>query len=153
MARMKILFVLPAVALAFATSAVAQAQTIVVDGAACRALATHQPAPDVAYRPGVDARGRPVAGADLAPSAPVLSPSFTFDLNADLAPYLPAGSRLAINADLAPYLPAGSRLAMPQMGVGRVTLGPDGKVLFNGQQVGQGDGAALAAACRRVAPR
>jgi len=137
MARMKILFVLPAVALAFATSAVAQAHTIVVDGAACRALATHQPAPDVAYRPGVDARGRPVAGADLAPSAPVLSPSFTFDLNADLAPYLPAGSRLA----------------MPQMGVGRVTLGPDGKVLFNGQQVGQGDGAALAAACRRVAPR
>jgi hypothetical protein len=67
----------------------------------------------------------------------VLSPSFTFDLNVDLAPYLPAGSRLS----------------MPQMGVGRVTLGPDGKVMFNGQPVGQGDGAALAAACRRATPR
>jgi hypothetical protein len=134
---MRILSVLSVTVVALAAPSGARAQTIVVDSAACRTLATHHPSPDVAYRPGVDVRGRPVAGADLAPSAPVLSPSFTFDLNVDLAPYLPAGSRLS----------------MPQMGVGRVTLGPDGKVMFNGQQVGQGDGAALAAACRRVAPR
>jgi hypothetical protein len=113
------------------------AQTIVVDGAACRALAVHQPAPGVAYTPGVDVRGRPVVGADLDPAPRFLPPTLSFDLNVDLAPYLPAGSRLS----------------MPQMGVGRVTLGPDGKVMFNGQQVGQGDGAALAAACRRAAPR
>lgn len=126
--------------LAFAAAVAAApvlAQTVVVDSAACRALANHQPAPDVAYRPGVDVRGRPVVGADLNPSPPVLPPTLTFDLNADLAPFLPSGSRLSL----------------PQMGVGRVTLGPDGKVLFNGQQVGQGDGAALAAACRRAAPR
>jgi len=43
----------------------AAAQTVVVDSAACRALTAHQPAPDVAYRPGVDATGRPVAPADL----------------------------------------------------------------------------------------
>ena len=137
MARMRTLATLLLAVAALAVHAQARAQTIVVDSAACRTLATHHPSPDVAYRPGVDARGRPVAGADLAPSAPVLSPSFTFDLNVDLAPYLPAGSRLS----------------MPQMGVGRVTLGPDGKVMFNGQPVGQGEGAALAAACRRVAPR
>ncbi|MFM8988843.1 MAG: hypothetical protein ACKOUS_04100 [Alphaproteobacteria bacterium] len=127
-------------ALVFATAfaaAPALAQTVVVDSAACRALATHQPSPDVAYRPGVDVRGRPVVGADLNPAPAILPPTLSFDLNADLAPFLPAGSRLSL----------------PQMGVGRVTIGPDGKVMFNGQPVGQGDGAALAAACSRAAPR
>lgn len=135
MERMRTILSLACAAAVAATPAVSQ--TVVVDSAACRALAVHQPSPDVAYRPGVDVRGRPVVGADLNPTPPLLPPTLSFDLNADLAPFLPAGSRLSL----------------PQMGVGRVTLGPDGKVLFNGQQVGQGDGAALAAACRRVAPR
>ena len=128
---------LPALALALAASAPAGAQNIVVDSAACRSLVAHQPAPDVAYRPGIDVRGRPVVGADLNPAPPFLPPTFAFDLNADLAPFLPPGSRLSL----------------PQMGVGRVTIGPDGRVMFNGQPVGQGDSAALAAACRRATTR
>lgn len=113
----------------------ARAQTIVVDTAACRALTVaHQPTDDVSYKPGVDARGRAVAPADLnAPAPPVLAPSFTFDLNADLRPYLRAGSPLF----------------QPQLNVGRVTIGPTGTVLFNGQPLPQQDAAALAAACRR----
>ena len=114
----------------------ASAQTIVVDTAACRALTVaHQPADDVGYKAGVDARGRPVASADLnAPAPPVLASEFTFNLAVDLAPHLPAGSRLF----------------QPQLNVGRVTIGPSGAVLFNGQPLPQSDLTALAAACRRV---
>ena len=137
MARMRISTPFLLAVAALAPCMPTHAQTIVVDGAACRALAAHQPAPGVAYTPGVDVRGRPVVGADLDPAPRFLPPTLSFDLDVDLAPYLPAGSRLS----------------MPQMGVGRVTLGPDGKVMFNGQPVGQGDGAALAAACRRATPR
>jgi hypothetical protein len=115
------------------------AQTIVVDNAACRALTVaHQPADGVAYAPGVDARGRAVAPANLnAPAPPVLAPSFTFDLGVDLRPYLPAGSPLF----------------QPRLDVGRVTVGPTGAVLFNGQPLPQQDLAALAAACRRASQR
>ena len=110
MERMRTFATLLLAAAALAAHGQARAQTIVVDSAACRALAVHQPSPDVAYKPGVDVRGRPVVGADLNPAPQFLPPTLSFDLNVDLAPYLPAGSRLA----------------MPQMGVGRVTLGPDG---------------------------
>ena len=37
----------------------------VIDAATCRLLERHHPAPDVAYRPGVDVQGRAVAPADL----------------------------------------------------------------------------------------
>jgi hypothetical protein len=112
-----------------------RAQTVVVDTAACRALiVAHRPADDVAYTPGVDARGRAVAPADLnAPAPTVLAPSFTFD----------------IDVDLRPYLQSGSALSQPRLNVGRVTIGPTGAVLFNGQPLPQPDVAALAAACRR----
>lgn len=43
-------------------------EIVVVGKATCRALTAHQPAPDVAYKPGVDVHGKPVAPADL-PSA------------------------------------------------------------------------------------
>jgi hypothetical protein len=113
----------------------AAAQTVVVDSAACRALTVHQPAPDVAYRPGVDAMGRAVPPADLggAPQPSPLARNFVFDLNADLRPYLRPGSALF----------------QPQLSVGRVSVAPDGTVLFNGQPLGQADRAALAAACRQ----
>ena len=114
----------------------AHAQTIVVEGSACRVLVAHVPAADTAYQPGVDARGRSVAPADLAGSPPVLAPSFIFDLRVDLAPYLPRNSPLF----------------QPQLGVGRVTVTPDGAVAFNGQSLASPERAALAALCQR-APR
>jgi hypothetical protein len=40
-------------------------QTVIITRANCLRLVEHVPAPDVAYRPGLDVRGRPVAGADL----------------------------------------------------------------------------------------
>jgi hypothetical protein len=115
----------------------ASAQTVVVDTAVCRNVTLHQPAPDVAFRPGVDVTGRPVAPADLGASPQVLPQTFTFDLNADIRPFLPPGSPLF----------------QPQLSVGRVTVGGDGSVMFNGQRLGGADQAALATLCRRQAPR
>lgn len=115
----------------------AQAQTITIDSAACRALLVeHRPAADVEYKPGVDAHGRPVAPADLnAGTQPsVLFSSFTFDLRTDLAPFLPAGSRLI----------------RPELSVGRIALDSKGAVMFNGEPVATGDRSALAALCRRA---
>jgi hypothetical protein len=112
----------------------AVAQTLVVESSVCRALTVHRPAPDVAYRPGVDVQGRPVAPADL-PGAPQwLAPSFTFDLNADLRGYLPPRSALS----------------QPQLQVGRITLRPDGVVLLNGQELATAETANVALLCRRV---
>jgi len=114
----------------------ATAQTLVVEGSACRALVAHVPSADTAYQPGVDARGRAVAAADLSEPAPVLAPSFTFDLRVDLAPFLPRTSPLF----------------QPQLGVGRVTVSPDGSIAFNGQKLDSPERAAIAALCQR-APR
>lgn len=36
-----------------------------ISRADCKRLVVHEPAPDVAYRPGIDVHGRPVAPADL----------------------------------------------------------------------------------------
>ncbi len=119
---------------AFLAADSAAAQTIVVEGSACRALVAHEPAANTAYQPGIDARGRAVAPADLAASPPVLAPSFTFDLRADLAPYLPRTSPLF----------------QPQLGVGRVTITPDGAVAFNGQALPSPERAAIAALCQRT---
>jgi hypothetical protein len=115
----------------------AVAQTVVVDTAVCRTVTLHQPAPDVAFRPGVDVSGRAVAPADLGAAPQILPQTFTFDLNADLRPFLPPGSALF----------------QPQLAIGRVTIGGDGSVFFNGQRLGSSDQAALATLCRRQAPR
>lgn len=40
-------------------------EVVVVGRTTCRALTAHQPAPGVAYQPGVDVHGKPVAPADL----------------------------------------------------------------------------------------
>ena len=130
---MRRLGLLPLLALAAAPAA---GQTVVVDTAVCRTLVAHQPSADVAYRPGVDARGRKVAGADLDSSTPpVLAKEFTFDLNVDLAGRLPAGSPLF----------------QPQLNVGRITVAPDGRIAFNGQPLGSPERVAIAELCARRA--
>jgi hypothetical protein len=123
----------PLALLLAAAAASATAQTVVVDSAACRRLVQHQPSADVAYRPGVDSRGRAIASADVNPTPTALAGEFTFDLNVDLAGRVPAGSQLF----------------EPQLGVGRVTIRPDGQVAFNGRPVGDPDRAALGELCAR----
>lgn len=44
----------------------------------CERLVRHQPAPDVAYQPGVDAHGRPVVPADLGGGAQIELPDVIY---------------------------------------------------------------------------
>jgi len=64
----------------------AGAQTLVIEAADCRRLVEHVPAPDVAYRPGVDVEGRPVAPADLDGGVTLdLPKEYLIDIEVDLA--------------------------------------------------------------------
>ncbi|MFD1627929.1 hypothetical protein [Azospirillum griseum] len=117
-------------------NAAAQAQTgkPVVDPTLCRALARHQPAPDVAYKPGVDVKGRPVAPADLPGSAGTMAtPPIDIPLTIDLA------RRMGVR------LPGGG---LPtDTVIGRMTL-DGGRLLLNGQPLGGTSEAELIALCR-----
>jgi hypothetical protein len=111
-----------------------------VTEADCRRLVLHEPAPDVAYQPGVDVRGKEVAPADLQGSntlgQKLLETEIAFDLN--LNPLLFAGNpALAETFDEATV--NFGRVTYDK-GTGRMTL--DGEPLTDPQQ------AAIVAACR-----
>lgn len=113
----------------------ADAQRLVVSRADCERLVSHVPAPDVAYAPGVDVYGRPVAPADLPGSRRVALPeTITFDANADLRRF---------------NLPKSSRLYAPNVLLGKVTVERDGRVLFDGQPLQRDENAAIAELCRQ----
>ena len=105
---------------------------VAVSREACRRLIAHVPAPDVDYRPGVDARGNAVAPADLAGSnagswlRPLVVP-LTLDLGQIVD--LPA----AVEADIPLF---------------DLTVDALGRVRVDGRPVGDETEAALAAACR-----
>lgn len=101
----------------------------------CRRLERHVPAPDVAYRPGVDARGRPVAPADLHPPVAILPERLAIDLGVDLR------QRLGLPPDLIVDLPLG------------IISVENGTVLFNGRPLAPHAAAALAAACAEARRR
>ncbi|MBL8806589.1 MAG: hypothetical protein JNN22_07055 [Rhodospirillales bacterium] len=119
------------------------ATKVQVTAADCRRLFTeHRPAADVAYKPGVDVNGRPVAGADLNPAPQIKVPdTVTFDIAVDLTKY---------------GLPAGSPLFQPNVKLGQVQMDLlSGKVLYNGEALGNPEIEALREACRQqgLAPR
>lgn len=111
-----------------------------VDPALCRALTRHQPAPDVAYKPGVDVKGRAVAPADLPGSAgsSLSTERFEIPLTLDLA------RRLGVKVPTAGLPTAGLPGAME---IGRMTL-DGGRLLLNGQPLGGASEAELVALCR-----
>jgi hypothetical protein len=124
---------LAACLVALATPAMAQKMTI--SGVDCRRLVQHQPAPGVAYKPGVDARGRAVAPADLNAAPQIRVPeTITFDAAADLRRF---------------GIPPSSPLFQPNVHVGRVDVQQDGRVFFNGQRLGNPEIAALEDLCRQ----
>ncbi len=110
------------------------AQTITVTGVDCRKLARYVPPPGVEYQPGVDVRGRKVAPADLNAAPQIRVPeTITFDAAVDLRRF---------------GIPPGSPLFDPNVTVGEVRVGMDGRVLFNGQRLGDPEIAALEELCR-----
>ena len=128
-------YILAALALILLSALPAAAQRVTIAAGDCARLVQHVPAPDVAYRPGVDARGRPVAPADLPGTTRIEVPDpITFDVAVDLRPF-----------GLAPN----SLLFEPHVDLGRITIERDGRAYFNGQPLQNADTDALAQYCRQ----
>ena len=101
-------------------AAMAEPATITITRADCLRLVEHAPAPDVAYQPGVDVRGRPVAPADLGGGTMVVPPdTIEIDIEVDLV------DRFGI--------PANPDLFDADAQIGTVVVEPDGRATFNGQ--------------------
>lgn len=133
----------PVLAQGTAKQATPATTKVEVTAADCRRLFTeHRPAADVAYKPGVDVNGKPVAGADLNPAPQIKVPeTVTFDIAVDLTRY---------------GVPASSPLFQPNVKLGQVQMDlASGKVLYNGEPLGNPEIEALREACRRqgLAPR
>jgi hypothetical protein len=118
-----------------AAPAAAQARQIMVTAVDCQRLLAHIPSPDVAYKPGVDAYGRPVTPADL-PSGDRVKPpeTFTIDIEVDLQ------ERFGI--------PRNSELFEGDVQLGSVEVMADGKAFYNGQSLQDPEQEALADYCR-----
>lgn len=110
------------------------AETVTITQSECTNLVRHVPAPDVAYRPGVDVNGNPVTPADLNSTGAVTVPTeFTIPITIDLR------DRLGLPADPARF--------KPEANIGVVTY-REGKAWFNGQPLSTEATATLAGACR-----
>lgn len=110
-----------------------------IDPQDCRRLVQHRPGADVAYKPGVDVNGNPVAAADLPGSARITSPNeITIGLTVDvLRRYgVPADSLLSPGGDAS---------------IGTIEYDiASGKLTYNGQSLSDPEQDALAAACSSV---
>ena len=157
------------------TSAAAQPLEVTITRADCSRLVRHLPDADVSadYRPGVDARGNPVAPADLYGANPIELPeSFTFLL--DINPLntldrrelesqrrILAGQLAADpgNGELQARLEAldaeaarldGRPEAATTLSVGEITVNRDGRVYFNGQPLQDDRAWELSERCREI---
>ncbi len=134
-----VLFLLAA-ALAAAPAAAHEKATVAISVAITRAdcarLVAHVPAPDVAYRPGVDVYGREVAPADLGGAPRIETPeTILIDIEIDLQ------ARFDIPMDPTQY--------DPDAELGWVAY-RDGRVTFNGQPLQDQAQAELAARCQEI---
>ena len=119
-------------------AAPALAQQATVSDRECRQLVEHSASANATYQPGVDARGRPVAPADLPSSGGQIQPpqSINIDLKTALA------GKYGI--------PSNTPLLDPSVEIGRITVEDNGRrVLYNGQPLGSAETGALAEACKQ----
>ena len=87
----------------------------------CRRVLRHQPSGDVAYKPGVDARGKAVAPADLSGGFKMVLPDvFEFNVTKDLTAYL-GGAEDQLAADKAAALAAEKSAAATDAAVSSAT--------------------------------
>jgi hypothetical protein len=127
---------LPLIALALAAvgwTAAARAE-VAISRQDCDRLVRHEPAPDVAYQPGVDVHGKPVVPADLGGGAPLELPDVI---------YIPIEVLLQDRF----HIPANSVLFNATAEVGIAELRGD-QVYYQGQLLSDPEEAALEAACR-----
>lgn len=113
-----------------------------VDPALCRALVKHTPDADVAYQPGVDVHGKPVAPADLLGGAPAMQmpQTITIPLTLSLAKVL------NLNTSQYPYSQLGPGT---EAQLGTLTVTGD-QVLFNGKPISPQQQDNLAVLCMKA---
>jgi hypothetical protein len=126
--------ILAAVALWPAGNAGGEAVVIVTE-ADCRLLERHVPGADVAYRGGVDLRGKPVVPADASPyGRPATPQQVAIDVAVPLRAFL--------------FQPP-ARLGEAEVQVGRIAVDlATGQLAFDGQPLSDPERAQVAAACR-----
>ncbi len=100
-----------------------------------QARVQHQPAPDVAYRPGTDVYGRPVAPADLPGSG--------------TSAYGGLGSQSSTDLLIRPQAAARGGV-IGETYVGRVTVDASGRTLLNGQPIEPSSQSELQQLCARA---
>jgi hypothetical protein len=123
-----------ALALVLTLPASAAAGTLTMSKSECRKLVRHQPSADVAYRPGVDVRGRRVAPANLG-GGPTIA--------------VPDEIEIPITAEIDKTIgAAASGLYKPEASIGKVTY-KNGRAWFNGQPLETGANAEVVAACQK----
>ena len=107
---------------------------VVVSAKICAEVVSHVPDAGVAYTPGVDVDGNPVAPADLPDRAsPIAADNFPIFLTLDLKKKF--------------QVPDAAKLFKLQAVVGLIAVQGD-QVFFNGQPIAPGEASLLAAACR-----
>jgi hypothetical protein len=117
------------------------APTITVSRSACKALVRHMPDDDVAYKPGVDVRGKAVAPADLNGGSPILKS-------------LPKEIEFPVTINFFDY----TGIAVPdgvsgEQSIGKITY-RNGRVYFNGEPLGdEAYNDELIEACRKAGYR
>lgn len=124
----------------FVSESGVQAATVTVAASDCQRLVRHQPDADVAYKPGVDATGKPVVPADLPGSVKIKTPTeVTFDVTYDLLSNYGAGA----DSVLAPR---------GEASVGKVKYDLlSGALTFNGERIDDAEMAALSDLCKAAA--
>ncbi len=123
-----------AIVLILALPAAAASETLTISKAECRKLVRHQPSADVAYRPGVDVRGRRVAPAGLGGGTNIA---------------VPQEIEIPITVELDKTIgAAASGLYKPEANIGKVVY-KNGRAWFNGQPLETGANADVVAACRK----
>jgi len=117
-------------------SSAGNAQSITISEADCASLTRHVAEADVAFRPGVDLDGKPVAPADLNGAPPLSVPEeFSIPITADLQ------RRLGIPPDPGQY-------QTQNFTVGTVVW-RDGGAWFNGQPLQSEESRELSLLCQR----
>ena len=97
-----------------------RAEIIKTTPSECRFLTAHQPDSDVAYKPGVDVRGKPVVSADINASNFELPDVVQVPLSVDLI------ERIRDTADQFPGV-------MVEVDYGILEIHRDGRILYDGQ--------------------
>jgi len=107
----------------------------------CRWLVRHQPAADVAYKPGVSVHGRPVKPADLASNRRIKLPEIIA-----VPLHVPVGSLLKEGFT--------SPVGNSEVDVGLVTVDrTSGEVLYEGETLVPAEAERMIAACRELLHR